>query len=150
VVGIWLALAAALLGAVGCGEDSVASGATVRVYVGADLCAEAKGELATRGGKAGDLEVEAVCLRPTEGSGRLDLATIGANARRATEDSSAIAYVESKSPGNRFAQPIVEEASIAYVNASPGEHAVQRVLAAVEAARSGSLRDEVRQALEAE
>lgn len=145
-----LAAVGMLLGAGGCGGDSVASGATVRVYVGADLCPEAKAELAKTGGKAGDLELEAICLKPVESGGRLDLTTIGANARRATEDSSAIAYVESRGPANRFAQTIIEEAGIAWTLASSGEKAMQRVLAAVEAAGSGSLRDEVRKTLEAE
>jgi hypothetical protein len=150
VLPVLLGLAAVglLLGAAGCGGDSVAAGATVRVYVGADLCAEAQGELAKTGGKAGDLELEAVCLKPVESGSRLNLATIGANARGATEDSSAIAYVEAQGPANRFAQSIVEEAGIAYVTASSGDHAVRQVLDAVEAAGSGSLRDQVRQALE--
>jgi hypothetical protein len=152
VLPVLLGLAAVglLLGAAGCGGDSVAAGATVRVYVDADLCAEAKAELAKAGGKAGDLELEAICLKPVESGSRLDLATIGANARRATEDSSAIAYVEAQGPANRFAQSIVEEAGIAYVTASSGDHAVLRVLAAIESAGSGSLRDEVRKTLEAE
>jgi hypothetical protein len=134
------------LGVAGCGGDSVTAGATVRVYVGADLCSEARGA----DGEAGDLHVEAICVDPVESGGRLDLATIGANARRATEDSSAIAYVETRGPANRFAQTIIEEAGIAWTLASSGEKAVQRVLAAVESAGSGPLRDEVRKTLEAE
>jgi hypothetical protein len=130
----------------GCGGDSVAPGATVRVYVGADLCSEVR----RADGEAGDVHVEAICVDPVKSGGRLDLATIGANARRATEDSSTIAYVESRGPANRFSQTIIEEAGIAWTLASSGEKAMQRVLAAVEAAGSGPLRDEVRQALEAE
>ncbi len=152
-----LAAMGLVLGAMGCGGATVAAGATVRVYVGADLCPEARRELAKDGGKAGDVVVEVVCLAPTEsgglggtGKGRLDLAAVGANARRATEDSSAIAYVETQGPANRFAQTIVEEAGIAWTLASSGEKAVQRVSAAVEAAGSGSLRDEVRKTLESE
>lgn len=145
-----LAAVGMALGVAGCGGDSVEPGATVRAYVGADLCAEAKGELAKTGSEAGDVELEAVCLKSVESGGRLDLATIGANARRATEDSSAIAYVETRGPANRFSQTIVEEAGIAWTLASSGEKAMQRVLAAVEAAGSGSFRDEVRKTLEAE
>jgi hypothetical protein len=144
-----LAAVGMLLGVAGCGGDSVASGATVRVYVGADLCPGAKSELA-QGGKAGDVVVEAVCLAPSGRPGSLDLATIGANARRATEDSSAIAYVEAEGPANRFSQTIIEEAGIAWFTASSGAKAVQRVLRAVESGGSGSLRDEVRKTLEAE
>jgi len=145
-----VALAAAsliVLVAAGCGEDEgVAAGAVVNAYVGASLCAEAHGVA----GKAGDLELRVICLRDPSPGGRLDLATVGANARRATEDSAAVAYVEARGPANRFAQTIVEEAGIAYVTASSGDDAVQRVLAAIEEAGSGSLRDEVRSTLEAE
>ncbi len=143
---VGLAAVVMALGVAGCGGDSVDPGATVRVYVGADLCSEA--ELAD--GEAGDLHVKAICVDPVESGGRPDLAAIGANARRATEDSSAIAYVESRGPANRFSQTIVEEAGIAWTLASSGEKAMQRVLAAVESADSGSLRDEVRKTLEAE
>jgi hypothetical protein len=135
----------------GCGGDEgVAAGATVRVYVGAELCPEAQRALRSEGGDAGNVNLEAVCLKPTGRPGSLDLATIGANARRATEDSSAIAYVESKGPATRFAQTIVEEAGIAWTLASSGKTAAGRVLKAVEAAGSGSLRDEVRTTLESE
>jgi hypothetical protein len=145
-----VALAAAALialAAVGCGEDEgVAAGATVNAYFGASLCAEAQGAA----GKAGDLELRVICLEDPSPGGDLDLATAGASARRATEDSSAIAYVEARGPANRFARTIVEEAGIAFVTASSGESAVQRVLAAVEEAGSGSIRDEVRGNLESE
>lgn len=149
-----LALATAaliVLAAVGCGEDEgVAAGATVDAYFGAELCAEAQRELARHDGRAGDLRVRLVCLdEPIHGK-RLDLATVGANARRATEDSAAIAYVEAKGPASRFSQTIVEEAGIAWTLASSGADAVRRVLAAVEKAGSSSLRDEVRKTLEAE
>jgi hypothetical protein len=130
------------------GGDSVAAGATVRVYVGAELCPEAQRALTAEGGDAGDVKLEAVCLKPVGHPGSLNLATVGANARRATEDSSAIAYVEAQGPANRFSQTIVEEAGIAWTTASSGERAVQRVLEAVEDAGSGSLRDEVRRTLE--
>lgn len=148
---IGLAAIAMALGGAGCGGDEgVAAGATVRVYVGANLCAEAQQALAGDGGEVGDVKLEAVCLRPAGRPGSLDLATVGANARRATQDSSAIAYLESKSPANRFAETIVEEAGIAFVLASSGEDAVRRVSQAVEEAGSGSLRDEVRKTLESE
>lgn len=149
-IGGLVGLAALLLGVAGCGEDGATAGATVRLYVGADLCAEAKQELADGGGEAGDLEVEAVCLKPVETDGHLDLATIGANARRATEDSAAVAYVEPKGPANRFAQTIVEEAGIAFVTASSGKQAARRASSAVEEAGSGPIRDQVRNSLEAE
>ena len=157
---VGLAAAGMVLWGAGCGgDDGVAAGATVRVYVGADLCPAAQHELKKGGDEAGDVKLEAVCLASDDGGtssgkrgGGIDLATIGANARRATEDSSAIAYVESKSPANRFAQTIVEEANIAWTTSSSGGQAMRRVLRAVGEADtdSGSLRDEVRKTLEAE
>ena len=50
------------------------------------------------GGRAGELRVRLVCLADAEAGGRLDLATVGANARRATEDSSAVGYIEAPGP----------------------------------------------------
>ena len=89
-----LAAACALLLGAGCGEsEGVAEGATVSAYVAGSLCAEAKRELARGGGRAGDVHVRVVCLPNAESKGRLDLATIGANARRATEDSTAVGYI---------------------------------------------------------
>jgi hypothetical protein len=112
-------LAAIVICVPGCG-GGVSSGATVNVYVGAPLCAAAKRELARQRGEAGDLEVSVVCLGDAEAGGRLDLAAIGADARRASEDSASVAYVEAPGPGNRFSRPIVEEAGIAYLTAGSG------------------------------
>ena len=146
-----LALLAALLVLSGCGEDEgAAAGATVDAYFAASLCPPARAELARSDGRAGELRVRAICLDEVGADDRLDLATVGANARRASEDSAAVAYVEPRSPANRFAQPIVEEAAIAFLYASSGAAAAQRVLRAVEEAGSGPLRDEVRKTLEAE
>jgi D-alanyl-D-alanine carboxypeptidase len=146
--GAALALLALGVGVIGCGEEGVASGATVRVYLGAPLCAEAQGELERQGGSAGDVEVRAICNPVVERGGHLHLATIGAAARRATEDSTTIAFVEPPGPANRFSRTILEEAGIAWTTASSGATAVQRILNAVSEAGSGSLRDEVRAALE--
>jgi hypothetical protein len=148
MVAISLALVAAMIGAAGCGGSGVAEGATVRVYLGVDLCADAQWELAGPVGESSNLEIEALCVRPAESGGHLSLATIGANARRATEDSAAIAFVESRGPANRFARTIVEEAGIAYVVDDSGSSAAKRIVKAVEEAGSGSLRDGVRDALE--
>jgi hypothetical protein len=139
---------------IGCGGDEgVASGATVRVYVEAGLCPEAERSLAAAGGEAGDLKVRAVCLPPVEGaalgSRRLKLATVGANARRAAEDSSAVAFLEPPGPANRFAEPILEEPGIAFLVESSGSEATRRILRAIEEAGSGSLREDVRKSLEA-
>ncbi len=148
-MGVALVLLALGVGAIGCGEEGVSSGATVRVYVAAPLCAEAQRELAKQGAKASEVEVRVECLDRAESGGRLDLAAIGADARRTTEDSAAIAYVEARGPANRFSRTIVEESGIAWIAAGSGATAMQRVLDAVSEAGSGSLRNEVREALEA-
>ncbi|MBA3865903.1 MAG: hypothetical protein H0X42_06090 [Solirubrobacterales bacterium] len=144
-----LALLAAAVVVGGCGEDEgVSAGATVRVYVGASLCAGAKAELGASKSAGDEVRVRPVCLAETETGGRLDLATVGVNARRASEDSSSIAYVEAAGTANRFARPIVEEADIAFVKSSSGGAAMRQVLNAVAEAGSGSLRTSVRDTLE--
>jgi hypothetical protein len=120
----------------------------VRVYVGAPLCAAAQRELGKAGGSAGDVQVRAICLASVKRGARLDLATIGADARRATEDSAAVAYLETLGPANRFSQSIVEESGIAWTTAGSGATAMRRVLDAIDEAGSGSLRDQVREALD--
>ncbi len=141
------ALVVLLIAVAGCGESNgVAAGATVTAYVAGPLCAEAKRELARHGGEAGDVRVRVVCLPSSERGGQLKLATIGANARRATEDSSSIAYIgEPSRAASRFAQTILEEAAIAQLQTSSGATAMSQLLQAVEQAsgRSGSLRASV-------
>jgi hypothetical protein len=143
-----LALLALGVGAIGCGEEGVSSGATVRVYVGASICAEAQREIERRGAKAGEVEVRVECLDRAGSDGRLDLAAIGANARRATEDSTSVAYVEPPGPANRFSRTIVEESGIAWTTATSGASAMDHILHAVSEADTNSLRDSVREALE--
>lgn len=143
-----LLLAFVALGA-GCGEGGAANGAAVSVYAAAPLCAEAQRELAQAGGKGDDLKVRAVCLSPVEAKGGIDLATAGANARRATEDSTAVAYLEAPGPAARFSQSIVENANVAWVEVASGTTAMRRVLKALEERGSSSPRDTVREAFEA-
>ncbi len=139
---------ALLAAAVGCGESGgVAAGATVTAYVEAPLCAEAERELAKEGGQAGDVRVRAVCLERVDDGKRLDLATVGANARRATEDSAAVGYLEPPVTPS-FSRPIVEAANIAVVRTSSGKTAMAQLLHAIaEADDSSPLRDQVRQNL---
>ncbi len=141
-----------LLGVVaGCGQsDGVASGASVSVYVAGSLCAEAKRELAGSGGEAGDVRIQITCLPSAESSQKLDLAQIGANARRATEDSTAIGYIgEPTRAASRFSEPILEEAGIAQLPQISGAAAMRQLLGAVsEASSSSSLRESVRDELE--
>jgi hypothetical protein len=146
---ILLVLAFALLAAlmVGCG-GGVSKGASVKVYVGSSLCAEAKQALARHGGEAGDLKVAVVCFGDAKAGGRLDLAALGADARRTTEDSASVAYLEAPGPGNRFTRPIVEGAGIAYLTADSGTTAMSRLLDAIGDADSSSLRASVRSALD--
>jgi hypothetical protein len=150
-----LVLLSSLLAAAvaGCGGGD-AKGATVTVYVGAPLCPAAKADLASAGGEAGHFKVAAVCLPATEvpaatgTASRTDLATAGANARRATEDTSAVALMEPPGNASRFTHPILETAGIPLVTSSSGKAAMQRTLKAIEEAGSSSVRDGVREALE--
>jgi hypothetical protein len=145
------ALVACLLLVAGCGEsEGVAENAIVSVYVSAPLCAEAKRELARDGGKAGDVRVRVICLSSAEGRGKLDLATIGANARRATEDAAAVGYIgEPTRAASRFSEPILEEAGVAQLSQISGTAAMKKLLQAIdEAGDSGSLRHSVNDALQ--
>jgi len=128
----------------------VASGASVSIYAAQPLCAEAKRELVRGGGRAGDVRVRVVCLRRAEGARKLDLAQIGANARRATEDSSSIAYIgEPTRAASRFSEPILETAGIAQLPQASGAAAMKKLLKAVdEAGGSSSLRESVNDELE--
>lgn len=143
-----LAVSCALLVA-GCGSgEGVADGARVTAYVVAPLCAEAEKELAKQGGEAGDLRVRAICLPSSEGSHKLDLTQIGANARRATEDSSAIAYIgEPTQAASRFSEPILEAAGIPQLPQRSGAKAMAEVLEALSQSTDGSLRQSVNDAL---
>src|SRR5262249_1162628 len=107
----------ALVGAAGCGEaEGVADGATVTAYVEAPLCAEAQRELQQHGGRAGDLKLRAVCLASPREARKLSLATVGANARSATQDSTAVVYLEAPDPRvSRFTHPILEKAEIPWI-----------------------------------
>jgi hypothetical protein len=140
------ALLALALVVAGCDSGGVSSGATVSVYVAAPLCAEAERELRREGREAGEVEVRVVCLSATEPDGRADLAAAGANARRATEDSTSVAFLEAPGPAARFSQSIVEAAEIAWVRTSSGSTALRHVLRALEDAGSSSPRDVVRDA----
>jgi hypothetical protein len=142
-----------LLVVAGCGEgEGVGKGAMVTAYVVAPLCAEAKRELVRDGAKAGKVRVRVSCLPKDERDGRLDLAAIGAGARRATEDSSAIAYIATTEPvAARFSETILEEAGIAQLPTSSGATAMAKLLHAVaEAGNAGNLRESVDKSFEDE
>lgn len=118
----------------------------MRVYAAAPLCAEAKRELASAGGRVGDLRVRASCLPGIERGNRLDLAQIGANARRATEDSATVGYIGEPNPrAARFSRPILESAEVPQLSHSSGAAAMSQLLRAIERALDddGSLRQSV-------
>jgi hypothetical protein len=141
----------ALLLVAGCGESpGVGEGAVASVYVAAPLCAEAEQELAGSGGEAGDVRVQVVCLPSAETSKKLDLGRIGANARRATEDATAVGYIgEPTRSATRFSEPIIDAAGIAQLTETSGTAAMKKLLQAVnEAGSSGSLRASVNDELE--
>jgi hypothetical protein len=134
-----LALAATAL-VQGCGEGETAAGAAVSVYAAAPLCKGAQRELHRAGGEAGGLQVRAVCLASVEARGRAELAVAGANARRASEDTTSVAYLEAPGPAARFSRSIVESADIAWIEAASGAAALRRVLGALEGRGSSSPR----------
>jgi hypothetical protein len=133
----------------GCGGgEGVSKDATVTAYVEAPLCAGAKQELAKQGSRAGELRVQAICLPTARSHDKLKLSTLGANARRATEDSTAVAYLEASDPrASRFTHPILETAEIPWISGSSGKDAMAQLLRLIEASGSGSLRASIQEAL---
>ncbi len=125
----------------------MADGATVTAYVAAPLCGEAKRELEGEGARAGDLRVRIFCLAREGGPKRLDLAAVGANARRATEDSTTVAYIHPPGPATRFSNPILEAPEIPTITTSSGKTGMAELLTAIESADPNSLRESVDDAL---
>jgi hypothetical protein len=124
----WLALLALALLPAGCGSAGADAGATVSVYAAAPLCAQAE----QGSGHAGDLVVRVVCLPPVQRGSKVDLARAGANARRATQDSTSIAYLEAPGPAAESSRSIVESAQIAWVETGSGSIAMRRIVKAIE------------------
>ncbi len=153
----------ALVSAAGCGGGSgVQKGATVSVYVSVPLsgpqaaagsasCNGAHRAAERQGPRVGDVRVRVVCLDDSDGTGPWTLAAVGANARRAVQDSSTVAYVGELDPAaSRFSETILEAAEIAQVPATDGAAATDRVLAAIgEAGGDSELRGAVLEELEA-
>jgi hypothetical protein len=138
----------------GCGEGGAEAGARVTVYVSAPLhgaeatagrrlCEEARSE-AVRSGTVEDLDLEVVCLDAAGGTGRWTLARVRANARRATEDSTAVAYVgEPDQRARKQSRPIVDAAGIAAIGDVSGREAVAGVVAAIRGGDADRPRDAV-------
>lgn len=123
-----------VLGVSGCGvAGSPAIEAPVTVYVslplsgpraveGRDAADGARLALEDAGGRAGSLEVRARLLDDANGR-TWDPVAVGANARRAVQDSSAAAYIgELDSEPTRASVPITNDAGL--VQVSPGAGAV--------------------------
>jgi hypothetical protein len=142
----------------GCGEEGVAGGATVTVYVsaplrgeeagaGRQLCDEAR-EQASQGkgdeDELNELRLRVVCLDASGAGGGWTLAKVGANARAATEDSTAIAYVGEPDPeARKQSRAIVAAAGIAQIGRAGGREAVAQIQAALGESDSGDPRDAV-------
>lgn len=119
----------ALVFLVSCGgEEGIEENAVVNVYASAEQCKAAGRNLEKFGGRAGELQVRVVCLEHAESGGRLDLATVGANARRAVEDSSSVAYIDVQGPATRFTEPILDEGSVALFQAKSGATSMGEIL----------------------
>jgi branched-chain amino acid transport system substrate-binding protein len=132
---------AALAAITGCASpgSGIQAGEHVTVYVsvplrgeaanGRDVAQGARLALGDAGGRVGGLEVRAVYLDDTGGRGgraRWSGAAAAANAREATEDSTAIAYVgEFDSGATRFSLPVTNEARLLQV--SPASAAIDLV-----------------------
>jgi branched-chain amino acid transport system substrate-binding protein len=138
-----LIVAALAVVAGGCGEGGAEAGARVTVYlsaplhgpeagVGRELCQGARAEAGRSGGRVEDLELKVVCLDAAGEGGRWTLARVGANARRATEDSTTVAYLGEPDPrARRQSRPIVAAAEIAELGGVSGEEAVVAVVRAI-------------------
>jgi len=130
----------------GCGAgEGVDKNATLNVYVSAPLCAGATKQLAQEGPKVDFVRLRIICLKSTRNSNGLNLAAIGANARRAVEDSSSIAYIGDPTPAaTKFSRPILETAGIPQLANQSGSVAITKLLSALRAAgNSSSLREAV-------
>jgi hypothetical protein len=86
-----------------------------------------------------------VCLPSPHEGRKLSLATVGSNARSATQDSTAVAYLEAPEPRrSRFVRPILETARIPWIASSSGKQAMSNLLKLIDTAGSGSLREQLR------
>jgi branched-chain amino acid transport system substrate-binding protein len=96
---------------------------------GRDAADGARLALEQADGKAGDLEVRAEFLDDAKGTA-WDPATVGANARRAAQDSSAVAYLgELDSEPTRASVPITNDANLVQVSPTAGGDDLTRAAA---------------------
>ncbi len=96
------------------------------------MCEGARRELSRSGGRADGVRIRVTCLDDTGGEARWSLATVGSNARRATEDASTVGYIgELDRTATRFSRPVVESAGIAQLSTLPGGAAMASILRAI-------------------
>ena len=115
------------------------------VYVsGEQLCQDARQELNSSNKRAGSFHIRMICL---EGGGTL--AATGANARRATEDSSTVGYLTEPDPTQAsFSRSILDAANITQLANVSGAAAMADLLRAIRQANDDSdLRQSVYEAL---
>ncbi len=89
------------------------------------------------------------CLAPASRGKEVDLATVGANARRATEDTSSVGYISTPSPAATAAsKPILDAVGIPQLLNPSGATAMKQLLIAISRAGSPSnLREAVAHSL---
>lgn len=93
------------------------------------VAAGAKAALAERDGRAGEIRIEAVYLDNTGGGPGPDPVAVARNARRATEDSTTIAYIgDLGRPGTSTSLPITNQAGILQVDPGLGPSPLSRRL----------------------
>jgi hypothetical protein len=139
-----------LLALAGCGEaGGVSAGATVSVYAVAPACAGAERTLARHGDRVGEVRVRVVCVGDGEAGKDWTPAAVGANARRASEDSTAVAYLADRDPtAAEFSRAVLEEPGIAQLSGQPAEAEMRRLLTAIEeAGNSSNLRESINRSL---
>ncbi len=93
-----------------------------------------------------------VCVSDSEYGRAWTLAAVGANARRATEDSTTVAYVADRDPtAAKYSRSILDEAGITQLSGQPGAASMHQLLTAIEGAGSSSnLRQSVSESLGSE
>lgn len=151
VVALLLAVSPLLIAGCGAAAESQ-QGATLRVYVSLPLSGveasagnaamrEVEGVLTRTRGRAGPWRVRVVHMDDSGVEGNWTLARVGANARRASEDSAAIGYIGDLDPrATRFSLPITDEAQLPRIGYRPedgasaaafGREAMRLLLAAI-------------------
>lgn len=154
------ALLAAVAGVAGCGEeDGVGDGAVVTAYAEESVCGNLGAFSALVQTQAGEtLPLKVFCLPDARGAAlgqgvgggtQVDLARAGANARRASQDSRTVAYLEAPDPAvGRFTHPILEAAGIGWLSTeATGMRALRELSDLVAQSGSSSVRADVREAL---